>query len=188
MHCCLLSPLGTGRIHKPLSALLLAEESKSERRRRDATSAGAFVLLDQTITAGSKPNTTTVKIVRLTADTHDRWISTDPVEPSIDVPESVRLCVQVWAILGRLHDERSQEGLPHTSRSASYTLWHHPVSAGVSRSANGRPSAAPLSFCGMLLPRRRLKLGYLVQEDGEQVRGALVSRPAGLIGLHCLPK
>ena len=131
-----------------------------------------------------------MKIVRLTADTtlHDRWISTDPVERSIDVPESVSLCVQVWAILGRLHDERSQGGLPHTSRSASYTLLHHPVSASVSRSANGRPSAAPLFFCGMLLPRRRLKLGYLVQEDGEQVRGGLVSRAAGLIGLHCLPK
>ena len=39
-----------------------------------------------------------------------------------------------------------------------------------------------------LLPRRRLKLGYLVQEDGEQVRGGLVSGAAGLIGLHCLPK
>ena len=43
-------------------------------------------------------------------------------------------------------------------------------------------------FCGTLLPRRRLKLGYLVQEDGEQVRGGLVSGAAGLIGLHCLPK
>ena len=43
-------------------------------------------------------------------------------------------------------------------------------------------------FCGTLLPRRRLKLDYLVQEDGEQVRGGLVSGAAGLIGLHCLPK
>jgi len=41
------------------------------------------------------------------------------VEWSIDVAESVRLCVQVWAILGRLHDERSHGGLPHASRSAS---------------------------------------------------------------------
>jgi hypothetical protein len=46
----------------------------------------------------------------------------------------------------------------------------------------------PYLFCGTLLPRRRLKLGYLVQEDGEQVRGGLVSGAAGLIGLHCLPK
>ena len=41
---------------------------------------------------------------------------------------------------------------------------------------------------GELLPGRRLKLGYLVQEDGEQVRGGLVSGAAGFIGLHCLPK
>ena len=41
---------------------------------------------------------------------------------------------------------------------------------------------------GELLPRRRLKLGYLVQEDGEQVRGGLVSGAPGFIGLHCLPK
>jgi hypothetical protein len=39
-----------------------------------------------------------------------------------------------------------------------------------------------------LLPRRGLKLGYLVQEDGEQIRGGLVSGAAGFIGLHCLPK
>jgi hypothetical protein len=47
---------------------------------------------------------------------------------------------------------------------------------------------ACLSFCGTLLPRRGLKLGYLVQEDGEQIGGGLVSGAAGLIGFHCLPK
>jgi len=45
-----------------------------------------------------------------------------------------------------------------------------------------------LIFLWTLLPRRRLKLRYLVQEDGEQVRGGLVSGAAGLVGLHCLPK
>jgi hypothetical protein len=45
-----------------------------------------------------------------------------------------------------------------------------------------------LVFLWTLLPRRRLKLRYLVQEDGEQVRGGLVSGAAGLVGLHCLPK
>ena len=50
------------------------------------------------------------------------------------------------------------------------------------------PLTTTAGVTGELLPRRRLKLGYLVQEDGEQVRGGLVSGAAGFIGLHCLPK
>ena len=80
----------------------------------------AFALLDETITAASKPNHH-VKIVRLTADTtlHDRvdLHASDSVERSIDVPESVRCASRVWAIIGRLHDERSQGGLLHTQPS-----------------------------------------------------------------------
>jgi Adenylate and Guanylate cyclase catalytic domain len=74
---------------------------------------------------------------------------------------------------------------PRPSRQAHHQLAHMRAACSAVAVAIER---ACLSFCGTLLPRRGLKLGYLVQEDGEQIRGGLVSGAAGFIGLHCLPK
>jgi hypothetical protein len=65
---------------------------------------------------------------------------------------------------------------PRPSRQANHQLAHMRAACSAVAVAIER---ACLSFRGTLLPRRGLKLGYLVQEDGEQIRGGLVSGAAG---------